>query len=173
MALILLEDFLRFPLKLLRFVSFDFRKMSRKRKFKENLQILVHNFLFLFSLANVYGFVTASVFLKVQKSSDFIAVTPFVTTTLTVVKSLTLFCNKSKLCRVLVDLRKLFAKDEKKQKKFDTAAYLGSYRRFFRTYFLLVLLPCLTVIAIPVGKLVISGEKNLPLDLKISLKMFE
>lgn len=172
MVLISLENFLSFSLKVFRFITFDFRKIARSRNLKENFEISIKNFIFLFCLINVYIFVVLSVYSKIKKSSDLIFIAPFLTTTQTVIKSLALFCNKSKVCGILVQLRKLFPKDFDQQKKFKTEIYFKNFKRFFKTYVWMILVPCLTVLLIPVGKLVMSGEKTLPLDLKVPLDNF-
>ena len=167
MELVLFEDFLKFPLRLFCLFWFDFQSVSIQRSRKQNLKIILRNVFFWFSVGNVCFIILLSVASKWSNSSVLTFSAPILSSSLLVFKSFAMFLNKSKICGILVDLKKLFPTGKHAQDKFKTRLTLKSFIRFSKIYFLFFLIPCLSVVIIPLVKLVIKGERALVLDVKL------
>lgn len=168
------KDFTKFPERFFKLVTFDLRNVSKQRSHKKNLEIVLSDIFFWLSATNVCLFVSLSVTSALHKSSDIVAVTfsiPLLSSVLLVlIKSLTVYCNKSNICNILTVLKEIFPKEKNQQRKFGIQDYFKSYRKFVRIYSFMFMVPCCCVIVLPLVKLVMEGDLRLPLNLRISLE---
>lgn len=174
--LVSIEDFIEFSENFFSFITFDFMTFSRERKFKENAKIILRDFFFWFSAINVCLFVSLSAVNTFKKSSGMKALTfavPLLTSTsLVIVKCSTVYCNKSKISEILESLKTIFPKGRDAQRNYKIKHYLKSYKSFARVYAYLFMVPCLSVIAIPLFKLASTGSSAFPLNIWLPIEYY-
>lgn len=166
---ILFEDFLSFSGQFFKFVTFKFSSFSKKKTSNENSKILLSDLFFWFSAFNVCLFVSLCAVSALKKSFDIAAFTfsmPLLTSTsLVIVKCLTVYCNKENISEVLDIMKIAFPKETLMQKKYNIKRYYKSYKLFAQVYAFLFMVPCFCVMALPLIELVRSGEKSFPLHM--------
>lgn len=174
--LVSIENFIEFSDNIFRFITFDFKTISRGRKPKENVKILLQDIFFWFSAINVCLFVSLSAVNTFKNSTGMKALTfamPLLTSTsLVIVKCLTVYCNKSNISEILDSLKIIFPKGHKLQKNFKIERYLKSYKTFVRVYAFLFMVPCLSVIAIPLFKHASTGTTAFPLNIWLPIEFY-
>lgn len=165
---ILIEDFIAFSKSYFRFITFDLKTVSTTRKVSENVKTILKDIFFWFSTINVCLFVTLSTVNTFKSSFGMKALTfamPLLTSTsLVLVKCLTVYLNKEAISEILSELKSVFPKGQSKQKKYKIKQYFRSYKTFSRLYSFLFMVPCLSVIAVPLFKLISSGSLVFPLN---------
>lgn len=162
------EEFISFSQTFFKFVTFEFPEISKAKNHREHIKILLSDIFFWFSSINVCLFVSLSAVSALSKSFDMKALTfsmPLLTSTsLVVVKCLTVYCNKGNISDILKHLKGVFPKEKAKQIKYNIRSYFQSYKLFARIYAFLFMVPCVCVMAIPLITLASSGRKTFPLN---------
>lgn len=166
---ILFKDFTEFSERVFKLFTFKFSSFKEAKTRQEKLKIVLSDAFFWFSALNVCVFAALGAASALRKSHGMVALTfsmPLLASiSLVVVKCLTVYCNKSKIADVLNMLEIVFPRDKLVQKKYHTKGYHKNYKLFARIYTILFMLPCLSVMAIPLIKLATSGEKTFPLNM--------
>ena len=166
---VLFEEFTEFSNKFLKINTFTFSSFSKTSNSGAKIKILLKDIFFWFSAINVCLFVSFSAVAALKASLSMVAFTfslPLLSSTsLVVVKCLTIYFNKSNISDLLSRLKRAFLKDKLIQQKYDIKRYHKSYILFARIYAFLFVVPCFCVIAIPLVALVRSGQKSFPLNI--------
>lgn len=165
---ILFENFIEFSDSFFKFVTFNLTTCSRTKSLRENLKIIFSDIFFWFSAINVCLFVTLSAANSLRKSFDMKAFTfavPLLTSTsLVVVKCLTVYCNKRNISDILKYLKDIFPKNKLQQRNYKIKRYFRSYKIFATIYAFMFMVPCVCVMIIPLINLLSTGEKAFPLN---------
>lgn len=168
------EDFLESYKKFFKFVTFTFVWPSEAENSKEKVKRLIKDVFFWFSVANVCLMVSLVAVSAFRQSTGLSALTfavPLVTSvTNMTVKCLTVYCFKTDISQLLNKIECNFPM-KKVYRKHRVAEYLKNYKRFVRLYTFLFIMPCLSVIAIPLIKLFSTGQRSFPLDLWMPLSI--
>lgn len=163
------DEFIKFSKYFFSVVTFDFAAYSTKKSFSENFKIILCDIFFWFSAINVCLFVTLSVVnLKSFDMNAFTFAMPLLTSvSLVVVKCLTVYCNKSNISELIYEMKIVFPRDKRNQKKYNIKSYFENYRLFARVYAVMFMIPSVCVMAIPLIKLASSGSRTFPLNVWI------
>lgn len=163
-----LEDFTGFSRKFLRINCFTLSTASRTKSGDGLVKVIFSDIFFWFSTINVCLFVSFSAVSALKASLSMAAFTfslPLLSSTsLVVVKCLTIYFNKVNIAELLNKIKEFFPK-ENEQQKYDIKRYHKNYILFARIYAFLFMVPCLCVMAIPFISLISSGNKSLPLNI--------
>ena len=165
------NDFIEHSAKLSHFVTFTLASCSRRKIDKEKVLIMLKDIYFWFSVVNVCLMVSFCAVSTIEQSFDLSALTYLMTivssTANLVVKCLVAFLNKSKISAVLDQLKRIFP-NKRHHKKYHISTYLKSFTMFVKLYSFLMFTTCCCVISIPLIKLFRSGQRTLPLNIRVS-----
>lgn len=161
---IVLEDFLEFSEFFFKVVCLKVTRCSTSKCFKEKVKILLCDAYFWFSALNSYLFIALGAVTTLQKSSKLSALTaslPLLTSlSMIIVKCLTIYGNKSRICDICDILRRGFPYE-----KNNTESYLRRSSLFGRIYAVSIILPSFVLTVIPVFELLTNGAWKFPLNI--------
>lgn len=147
-------------LKLFKIIFFDVRILSKQKSQKVKLQIILKNAAFVFVNLNSILFYTL-IFINESRKADMtkatLILTCFLTPVMIILRSMTLFMNKSNIAKVLKNMKRSYTKKEEKNCEFEN--FRKIYQVYVRAMLTIATLSTFVFYIAPIWKFIETGDR--------------